>query len=252
VFEQMTTAERIEAAKVKTERVVGHLLYLLALHENNAIIVYSNTLSSQVRYAHADNAFNVFRAGLHQFEIVRLCALWDRARADKENIPTIIELIDHPEAIEALAQETLGQWSGIGGRIMNQSEDPALAILEAECFQRHNEAFGQEQAQRARDDLRKAIEDVRTILNSARLKSTMNLRHKHLAHLLTETNLEKSEPVAPMKYGDERKLLFESLPIVETLHCWVSGKSFSFAKSQEIARNNPEALWTRCTFNIPR
>jgi hypothetical protein len=42
MFEHMAAPERIQAAKVKTERVVDHLLYLLALHENNAIIVYSN------------------------------------------------------------------------------------------------------------------------------------------------------------------------------------------------------------------
>ena len=80
MFEHMTTAD-IQAAKEKTERVVDHLLYPLALHENNAIIVYSNTLSSQIRYLHAANAFNVFRAGLHQFEIVRLCALTLTKRA---------------------------------------------------------------------------------------------------------------------------------------------------------------------------
>jgi len=253
MFEHMTTAERIEAAKEKTERVVDHLLYLLALHENNAIIVYSDTLSSQIPYSRAANAFNVFRAGLHQFEIVRLCALWDRAGDDKENIPTIIELIRPPEVIEALAQETLGHWSGIGGHIMNPSKDPALSALEAECLQRHNEEFGQQQAQRARDELRKAIADVRAILSSSRLSSIMNLRHKHLAHSLTETKLEKKAGrIPPMKYGDEREILLASLRIVEALHCWVSGKCFSFADSQEIGRNNAEALWKRCIFDIQR
>ena len=48
MFEQMATAERIQAAKEKTERVLEHLLHLLAVHENNAIIVYSDTLSSQI------------------------------------------------------------------------------------------------------------------------------------------------------------------------------------------------------------
>src|SRR6516165_3946245 len=145
MFEHMTTADRIQAAKVKTERVVDHLLYLLALHENNAIIVYSDTLSSQVTRSLAANAFNVFQGGLYQFEIVRLCALWDRAGADRESIPTIIELIKPPDVIEALAQET-------------------------------------------RDELRNAIADVCTILDSPRLKSIMNLRQKHLAHSLIETS----------------------------------------------------------------
>ena len=250
MFEHMSTSERIQAAKAKTDRVVDHLLYLLALHENNAIIVYSDTLSSQIKRSLAANAFNVFQGGLHQFEIVRLCALWDRAGADRENIPTIIELIKPPDVIEALAQETLRHWSGIGGDIMDPSEDPELFALANAALQRSNEEFGQQQAQKARDELRKTITEVCTILDSPRLTSIMNLRHKHLAHSLTETNLEKAGPVAPMKYGDERTLLFESLPIVEALHCWINGKSFSFANSQEIARDNAEALWKRCTFDV--
>ncbi len=35
----------------------------------------------------------------------------------------------------------------------------------------------------------------------------MNLRHKHLAHSLTQTQAEKHGPVPPMKYGDETSLL---------------------------------------------
>jgi hypothetical protein len=251
MFEKMTVPDRLKAAKEKTERVVDHLLYLLELHENNAIIVYSGTLSSQIPTSHAANAFNVFQRGLHQFEIVRLCALWDRAGDERENIPSIIELIDHLDVIEALAQETLAHWSGMGGHIMNPSDAPELHAFEKETLQRIDEAFGQKQAQKTRDELRKAIADARSILTCQCLAGIMNLRHKHLAHSLSETSIEKTTgPVAPMKYGDEREILFASLPIVEALHCWVSGKSFSFADSREIDRKNAEALWKRCTFDI--
>jgi hypothetical protein len=51
---------------------------LLALHENNAIVVYSDTLSSQILTSHAAHTFKAFQQGLHLFE------LWDRAEADKE------------------------------------------------------------------------------------------------------------------------------------------------------------------------
>jgi len=81
----------------------------------------------------------------------------------------------------------------------------------------------------------------------------MNLRDKHLAHSLSETRRErKTGPVSPMKYGDEREVLSCSLAIVEAFYCWVNGKSFSFADSQVIGRNNAEALWNRCTFDIQR
>lgn len=235
LFLHMTTVERIQLAKTKTDRVVDHLLYLLALHENNAIITYSDTLSSQITLAHAAGAFRVFRAGLHQFEIVRLCALWDRAKDDKENIPTeesiptIVELIALPEVIDTVAKKVQGQWP--------EPDD---------------DKFARKQAMKARVELRKAIEDARKISKSSMLKKAMNLRHKHLAHSLTKTNLEKAGRVARMKYGDERKLLFKSLPIVEALHRWINASGFSFANSQKIARNNAEALWKRCTFDIQR
>ena len=35
-----------------------------------------------VRQHGLGDAFNVFQRGLHQFEIVRLCALWDKPDAD--------------------------------------------------------------------------------------------------------------------------------------------------------------------------
>jgi hypothetical protein len=108
-------------------------------------------------------------------------------------------------------------------------------------------------AQKARDELGKAIANAHAILRSPKLLSIMHLRHKHLAHSLTETTLEKrTGPIPPMKYGDERAILFASLPIVEALYCWVNGTSFSFANSQKIARNNADALWKRCTFDILR
>ena len=251
VFDNLSTADRVRLAKEKTERVVDHSLYLMELHENNAIVLYSPTLSSQIPYSRAANAFNVFQRGLHQFEIVRLCALSDRAELPRENIPTIIELIDHPEVIEALEQETLGAWRGPAGRIYNPAEDPDLRALEEEMLERSNENFGRRQAQKAREELRKAIVDVRGIMSSPKLTGIMNLRDKHLAHSLSQARREqKTGPVAPMKYGDEREILSQTLPIVEALFCWVNGKSFSFDDSREIDRRNATALWTRCKFNV--
>ena len=250
MFKKMAVEDRVRVAKEKTERVVDHLLYLLALHENNAIIVYSPTLSSQIPTSYAANAFNLFQRGLHQFEIVRLCALWDTSEAEKENIPTVIELIDHPDVIEALAAETLSQWTNIGGVIANPSSDPELAALEKSALQRSNREFGEEQAQKGRAALQRAIVESRTILTSPKLQGIMNLRDKYLAHSLSHSRREKSGPIAPMKYGDEREVLNASVPIVESLYCWINGRGFSFEDSRQIARKNANALWTRCKFDI--
>src|SRR5262249_4621749 len=252
MFETMSVPNRIMHAREKTARVIDHLMYLLELHENNAIIVYSDTLSSQIPRSYAANAFNVFQRGLHQFEIVRLCALWDRADLTRESIPTVIELVDSPEVIESLAQETASHWiSDSPGHLINPSDDPQLTALEVEAIK--HEAFGQAQAQRARNALPIAIANGREILTSPSLASVRNLRDKHLAHSLSETWLErKIGDVAPMKYGDERILLNASLPIMEAFHLWVNGTSFSFEESRQIDRSHAEALWKGCKFEVLR
>jgi hypothetical protein len=243
-FEGISVPDRIETAKEKTRRVVDHALYLLELHENNEIVSYSPTLASQIPTSYAANAFNVFQQGLHQFEVVRLCALWDGVDPDKENIPTVVELIDCPDVIEALAQEMFAHWSNIGG----PSDDPELEA----AIQRSHEQYGREQAQAARGGLAKAITDARAIMDSSKLHRVMNRRDKHLAHSLSQTRRERKAPVEQMKYGDERELLNLSLPIVEAFYCWVNGCSFSFEDSRRIDRKNAEALWENCKFTITR
>jgi hypothetical protein len=135
--------------------------------------VYSPTLASQIPESYAASAFNVFRLSMHQIEIVRLCAIWDTADIDKENIATVIELIDNENVIKALAEETRSQWTGVGGHIFNPSSDPALAAEERAALDSANNQFGNEQASKAETELTQAKNDARAILNSQRLASVM-------------------------------------------------------------------------------
>jgi hypothetical protein len=141
MFETMPTLQRVEIAKEKTRRAVDHVHYLLELHENNAIVLYTDALANQIPTSFAANAFNVFRQGLHQIEIVRLCALWDGPDLDKENVPTVIELIEIHDVIEALAEATAAHWRGTTAAILNPSSDPELQRLELEALQRSNEQY---------------------------------------------------------------------------------------------------------------
>jgi hypothetical protein len=105
MFERWETKERIDEAKRLTARVVDHLQYLLDIHENNAIVLYSDTLSKQIPESYAANAFNVFREAMHQIELVRICALWDAPVTGRESIPTVIELIADEKVLDALADQ---------------------------------------------------------------------------------------------------------------------------------------------------
>jgi hypothetical protein len=223
---KMTLSERIEAARAKTAKVVDHLSYLIKLHENNVLIL-SPLLRSQIPTSHAANAFIVFQHGVFQFEIVRLCALWDGIDLDKENVPTIIKMINQSDVVDALVEEFSSSWPG-----------PL------------DKKFRAQQAKKARCGLRQAIGDAREIESSKSLKSIMNLRHKHLAHSLTQTRDEKAGPIPPMKYWDQRVILNKTLPIVQALHLWINGADFSFNKSRKIDRKNAKALWEGCKFTI--
>lgn len=245
--------QRVALAKAKMERVLDHFLYVLELHANNSFVVYSPVLSVQIQPSHAANAFDVFQRGMHQIEIVRLCALWDSADEKKENIATVIELIDDTAIIQMLADETCAHWADhpISSTPI-EPPDPALEELAREGLKAANVAFGNQQAAMAVADLSSAINCAHDILASETLTSVMNMRDKHLAHSLEETRREKSGPVEPMQSGDETDLLNGSIPIIEKLLNWVNGKSFSIADSQQIDQANAEAPWRGCTIKVLR
>src|SRR5262245_3304366 len=251
MFKQMATFERVEAAQQKTERAVDHLLQLIALHENNAVVVYSDALALQIPRSYAANAFNVFQQSLYRFEILRLCALWDRAWPDlsRESIPTIVELIADSNVIDALVEETRSAWTR--WMLPVDSEDPKTDAALRESLTRLNERPAEEKAAEVSEGLKKSIALGRKIENSAILRNVRKLRDKHVASCSFETFQEK-ETAEPMQYGDERELLLGSIQLVETLQSWVNGTAIDFDRSRQIARKSVEALWKHCTFDIQR
>ncbi|TCU64352.1 hypothetical protein EDE08_1162 [Bradyrhizobium sp. R2.2-H] len=251
---KLTKAERVDQAKAKMSRVLDHFLYVVELHANNSFVVYSPILAAQIPTSFAANAFTVFQRSMHQIEIVRLCALWDSADPQKENLPTVIELIDDDEIISTLGDVNLNRWTGSLAVTRNlSSDDPEIVKLELQALKEIEQRHGEEQAAKAQTELKRAIADSRAIIASPRLASAMNIRDKHLAHSLEVTRREEKQgPIQQMKYGDETALLNASIPIIESLYCWVNGKGFSIADSQRINHKNAEALWGGCTFRVLR
>lgn len=248
MFESWDVNKRISEAKRLTGRLVDHAHYLLDIRENNAIVVYSDQLSKQIPRSYAANAFNVFREAMHQIEIVRLSALWDQAHIDNETILSVIELVDNEGVIKALAESTRSQYISIP-EPMDSSEKVEESTLQ--FLKEINQKRGEEHANNAIAGLCEAIASARAIKSSAELKSIRNLRNKHVAHYLTQTNAEKSgDIIAPMKVGDEKPVLEASLKIIQLLYCWVNGVGMSFEESQKIDKKCAEELWNGCKFNI--
>src|SRR5262245_38473762 len=103
-----------------------------------SLFIRTDALALQIPRSFAANAFNVFQQSLYRFEIVRLCALWDRAWPDlsRESIPTIVELIADANVIDALVEERLSIWTT--GMLPVDPEDPKTDALR-ESLTRLNE-----------------------------------------------------------------------------------------------------------------
>jgi hypothetical protein len=251
MFETWETQKRIDEAKRVTVRLVDHTHYLLGIHANNAVALYSDTLYKQIPKSYAANAFNVFREAMHQIEVVRICALWDQAHIDNETIPTVVELIDDQKVIDTLADQTRAQHDAPTRIHVSDDERSETSESIAREIQQVHREFGNKQAERAISSLKNAIQEARKIRKSERLTSIRNLRNKHVAHYLTQTAEEKKAgPIALMKHGDETPVLDASIGIVQSLYCWVNGVSLSFKDSQAIYQKCADGLWQACTFKI--
>jgi hypothetical protein len=123
VYETWPVQKRIDEARLTTKRLIDHVHYLLDIHENNAIAIYSDTLAKQIKRSDAAAAFNAFQSAMHQFELVRLCALWDSAQLDRESLMTVVELIDHDDVVLALAEETLTAYANQPTTVYHQDHE---------------------------------------------------------------------------------------------------------------------------------
>lgn len=224
--ETLQAVERVHLARTKVSLLIDQITGLLALHEANRIIVYSDRLSAQVPKSYAAHAFNVFQRSSHSYELVRLCALWDRSDQNRESIPTVVALIDHPDVIAALAADIASAWP----------EEPQWA---------------KEQVQKLTSGLCRAVAVTKAINRSARLRNLVNHRDKNLAHALSESRAEsRGVAFSQPKYGDEAKLLRASIMVADRLYLGIANTSFDFDATRTFARKNAEALWHSCRFDI--
>jgi uncharacterized protein YqgV (UPF0045/DUF77 family) len=249
MFETWDAQKRLTEAKRVTKSVVDHTLYLLWIHEQNELVLFSDTLSKQIPRSRAANAFNIFRVAMHQIEVVRLCALWDAATIDRESIPTAVELIDAEPVIELILEQTRAEHANVVTEKM-EGVDEADVPHVMKAVQELHQKFGNERAERAAVELKETIKNASDFRKSEIVKSMRRLRDQKVAHNLVEGAARDVEIISPMKYGDERKVLEQSVSIVETLYRWINATGISFAASREIDRKCAEGLWKACTFKV--
>lgn len=228
----MSANERYRRARDKlandqNEGTVPALLNHLRVHENTRWLVYSGHLPKQIPTSHAAHAFNALQLSALHYEIIRLCTFWDPIDLDSRSIPTIIKLADNPDVLECVYND----------HFANHGQQ--------------NNGYAKEWASKARRRLRDGIREAKKVEASDMLRRTRNFRDK-LAHQLEVTHAERKGSVQASLYGDEKRLLQNTVTTVKRLYLTLNGASFDWSGARRIHRRNAEAFWSGITVNVRR
>ena len=236
-----STQERIALAKDRIEKVLQHVLDCIAIHETNRIVLYTDKLSSQVSETYAGHAFTMMRESLFRFELIRLCAVWHSDDDLKpESIGTLVHLLDDHQVILQLARSCCSDWANDLPSLLNSDLDIAQQNQVHELMAQSQKALGKQQGIKVARTLRRSIRKCKQILASPELDAIKHTRDKHLAHSLRSTRREaRPDPILPMKYGQEKALLENTVSIINDLYWTTTGGSFDLKGSQKMRLKLP-------------
>lgn len=249
-FSRMSTSERFSLAEEKTRRIANELRWLVDLHENNALVVYSPLLAHQIPKSFAAKAFKVVQDSMVYLEIIRLCALWDNPDPVNFSIPTVVDLADNADFQKTVYERMMSQFTNDGSAPADENTTMQVKNDGVPCLD--TEQFAQRQANKAVQRLKASIAAARVTSDSEKLRAVRNLRTKYLAHLLERTREEKRRSVVPVKYGDERDLFDETIKIVDGLTLGIMGVDRGWDNSRRMASENARALWEGCKIEVLR
>ena len=191
---------------------------------------------------------------MHLFEIIRLCALWDRPADDRESIPTIVALFDDPGLIGRLVSEAHARHATEAPPDgFHDGDNPHDIAAKKAWWKQDRGAFAAQIEETIRDKLSFSVSKAAEIQKSSELKSLMDFRHRFIAHNLDlpEPDINGEANVDRPQYGYETRLLEDTVSIADALHHGLNQPSFDWEGSRKIASRNAHALWDGCTFQIP-
>ncbi len=218
---RLSHEERLAIAESKTAKLLDLGIELINYHASNRIILFSNVLGSQIPQSYAGHAFHFFRRGLFEIEVIKLARLWDRPGQHTYSIPSVWSLVRDSNFQEFIKQRHF---------TADAYGDNANELTRR--WSRLNRLLSRD----GENPLRLAV---------------ANFRHKHLAHFLEQTyDEEKGVTFRTVVYGDERRLLYRTLSVINVLDLAVRRSGFNWKESCKMARRNAEALWHGCTFKV--
>lgn len=249
--EVLSPEDRITEAKDKTRKIADHLLHIIAVHESNKALLFSDTLAKQVPPSHAAHTFNLLRDNQYRYELVRLCALWDACKPDRESIPTIAALVDSDAVQELLTEETQRHWVQLPPRVIRSEEgsDDEVQKLVESITHAQSAAFGVKQAQKALHWLKSAKRMEARVRRCDRYLALVDSRDRYIAHNLSLAATRKA-PLTTAKYGDDSWLLALSIRIIDRLYLGICGTNFDWSGSQRIAEKRALNFWNGISLKV--
>jgi hypothetical protein len=223
--------------------MVANMADLIHLQASNKIVLYSDTLASQIPTSYAANAYRIFTSNMLKSAVSKICTFWDGPAADRNSVPSVIKLVDNPDVMAELRRRRME--TRVRGRSLTAQNDDRelLAWLE--------DMSNRENAKRADDvdaELADAIRALPALLSNDRLLGARDFRDRYLSHSLAEET--KRNTTRNAQYGDEEYLIELTLPFINTLNLAVRDSSYDWQGTSEIAEKNALALWNGCKFDV--
>jgi hypothetical protein len=239
--DNLTARDRLDAAKTITKKVVDHVTHLVALHESNRQLVFSNVLAQQITRSHAANTFNLLRDSQYRYEVIRLCALWDPPSSERESISTIAALVNAPAVVDLVADEARARRIGMRSHLLGNP-----TVEEREIIARHEARHAAEEAEewatRHSRQVRRACYNTCIVRASVKLRALQDFRNHHLAHSLAE-GARRTVPDVNPHYGDERRLLDISIKTVDRFYLGLCGTGFMWDHLREMHQRDADLFW---------
>jgi len=249
--DKLTDQQRVERAKSVTDKLVDHVRSLITIAENNARVLYSDTLSRQIPRSHAAHAFNEMQRSMHYYFLVRLSAIWDKPSNDRASIPSVRALIDKQEVRDQIVNDTHKYHASLAEpRSLTPAIDPEEEQILSDHWAHSRLARASEESEKVRRWMAFAVRIVPRVERSFVSSSLRPFRDGYLAHNLEASVVNRGDPVK-LRYGDEAKLLRLTIRIVDRLHLALNGAGFAWDMAQDHARRNASELWTSCHFDLP-
>jgi AbiU2 len=247
-----STTVRIRKAR-KLLRTLDDIAWeILAIHANNQHLLYSQTLLEKVPTSRAAHAFSNLRDAMSRYELVRIASIWDGEEEFGINLPSVVALIDDSKVLEKLEKDEYARHASMR-HSSAKMEDWAETI-----FKNEQKEFATARTLELRTVLHQTINDINTFKQNKKLETLVYVRHKYLAHNLTQIDLETRNKklktrmrIPKLKFGDESFILKQTVSFIENLHLWVCGTNAISPDSARIHSDNASELWSFCEFKMP-